>query len=398
MPITLGCPSCAKRFRARDESAGKRVKCPFCQAAVAVPTAESAQAAAAGTDEVPAMTLTPVEPITPHQPAAGGKSKADVPFSFSNTPTPASSPSPVAPASPMDWGTAGLPPPLPAEPPLPAARAAAPAAPAPVRKGKGDRATDSGPSPEQHVAASWRKTRAGLGWVSFALFWFALLGMVPFGKLVYERAVGPLPQGEGQIKIEGYVNDDSRDAIRLSATDEINLLLYGVPILLGGLAMVLGRLTCGAAPRNSGAKGLFAFSGLFALIALVGLLTMPVASRAGFREIEGYARIAAIICGAVAEFWFLLALGASAATLRRPKAVRTVGFFAFIIGLAALVVTVGWDSWLKYGEDLGRPKEPDADWIFYEVAAKMLGWIFVIGVYSRAVGGVRRAIREFLED
>ncbi|MBX9581755.1 MAG: hypothetical protein K2X87_15740, partial [Gemmataceae bacterium] len=37
MPITLTCPSCTKRFRARDESAGKRVKCPFCQAAVGVP-------------------------------------------------------------------------------------------------------------------------------------------------------------------------------------------------------------------------------------------------------------------------------------------------------------------------------------------------------------------------
>ena len=40
MPITLGCPSCGKRFRARDESAGKKVKCPYCQAAVPVPTAE----------------------------------------------------------------------------------------------------------------------------------------------------------------------------------------------------------------------------------------------------------------------------------------------------------------------------------------------------------------------
>jgi hypothetical protein len=390
MPITLGCPSCGKRFRARDESAGKRVKCPFCQAAVAVPSAEEAQNSSARTDEVPAMAVTPVHPVTPHSPA--GKAKDDVPFGFA--PTPPSSPSPVAPASPMDWGTAGLPP---TEPLPPAAPRPAPAPP-PARKSKADKASRPEPTSEEFVAASWRKTRSGLRWVSFALFWFALLGMVPFGKLVYERAVGPLPQGQGNIKIEGYVNDDSQDAFRISAEEEINLLLYGVPILLGGLAMILGRLTCGAAPRNSGAKGLFVFSGLFALIALTGLLTLPVAARAGYREIEGYARIAAIVCGAVAEFWFLLALGASAATLRRPKAVRMVGFFAFVIGLAALIVTIGWDSWLKYGVDLGRPKEPDADWLFYEAAAKMLGWILLIGVYSRAVSGVKRAIREFLEE
>ena len=399
MPITLGCPSCGKRFRARDESAGKRVKCPFCQAAVAVPTADQAQAASAGTDEIPAMTMTPVEPITPHQPAGTGKSKDDVPFSFAPTPTPGPSPSPVAPASPMDWGATGLPPSA-----APAAGSRAPSPPrpapppAPPRKDQAGKTSRPEQSPEESVAASWRKTRSGLRWVSFALFWFALLGLVPFGKLIYERAVGPLPQGEGQVKIEGYINDGSQDAVRVSAEEEINLLLYGVPILLGGLAMILGRLTCGAAPRNSGAKGLFVFSGLFALIAFTGLLTLPVASKAGYREIEGYARITAIVCGAVAEFWFLLALGASAATLRRPSAVRTVGFFALVVGLAALVVTIGWDSWLKYGEDLGRPKEPDADWLFYEEAAKMLGWILVIGVYSRAVRGVRLAIREFLED
>src|SRR6478736_3260535 len=55
MPITLGCPSCGKRFRARDESAGKRVKCPFCQAAVAVPTSEEAASANAPTDTVPPL-------------------------------------------------------------------------------------------------------------------------------------------------------------------------------------------------------------------------------------------------------------------------------------------------------------------------------------------------------
>ena len=52
MPITLGCPSCGKRFRARDESAGKKVKCPYCQAAVQVPTPEESASAGAPTAPV----------------------------------------------------------------------------------------------------------------------------------------------------------------------------------------------------------------------------------------------------------------------------------------------------------------------------------------------------------
>ena len=37
VPITLGCPSCSKRFKARGESAGKRVKCK-CGTMLQVPT------------------------------------------------------------------------------------------------------------------------------------------------------------------------------------------------------------------------------------------------------------------------------------------------------------------------------------------------------------------------
>jgi hypothetical protein len=174
------------------------------------------------------------------------------------------------------------------------------------------------------------------------------------------------------------------------------VLLYGVPILLGGLAVVLGRLTAGAAPRNSGAKGLFAFSGLFTLIALAGLGTWLVCDRVAIRDVAGYGRTAAIFGGGLAEFWFLLALAAAGATLRRPRAVRSVGFFALVVGLGAVVATTGWDLYLKYGSDLGRPKAPDTDWLFYEEVAKAIGWLVVIGTYWRAVGAVRAAIRDFL--
>ena len=414
MPITLGCPSCGKRFRARDESAGKRVKCPFCQAAVPVPTADEAHAAGAPTEVVA-------------DPPAGppGGSLATLMFDESAPPLPpprprprpgpASGPSapppvrpkaaPVPAATAADWGAAD-PPPGPAfslladDAPDPASPAAFTPGRLPPRRepaARPGRAAPAGP-PQDALVGAWRKARGGLFWVQFALFWFALLGAIPFGKMVYERAVGELPKGEGWVKIDGYVNADGPDAVRVSKTEEIDLLAYGVPVLLGGLALVFGRLTAGAAPRNSGAKGLFAFSALATLIALAGVVTVVVCGKIGFGQVGGYASLAAMVGGGLGEFWFLLALGAAGATVRRPAAVRAVGFFALVVGLAVVLGTVGWDAYLKYGSELGVPKPKDADWLFYEAAVKMIGWVLVVGVYSRAVSAVRRAVREFVED
>ena len=41
MPFTIACPSCSTRFTAPDTAAGKRVRCPKCQAAVPIPAAEA---------------------------------------------------------------------------------------------------------------------------------------------------------------------------------------------------------------------------------------------------------------------------------------------------------------------------------------------------------------------
>ena len=37
MPIPISCPSCQRRLQARDEHAGKTLKCPACKASIAVP-------------------------------------------------------------------------------------------------------------------------------------------------------------------------------------------------------------------------------------------------------------------------------------------------------------------------------------------------------------------------
>jgi hypothetical protein len=258
-------------------------------------------------------------------------------------------------------------------------------------------------TPEQYLASSWAKVSSGLFWVLFGLFWIALsFGFVPFGKLVYERTSGDLPKGEGWVKIEGYVNTPGPDAVQLDKREEIDLLAYGVPVLLAGLALSMGRMTAGAAPRNSGAKGLYSFSGMFTLLSLAGLITWVTCDKLGRGDIAGYSRAAFWVFIVLAEFWFLLALSASGATLKRPKAVRAVGLYALVLGLAYVLVTHGWDMYAnKFGPQyFGRPANPDptSEWVFYETGAMMVGFLLLIGVYWQAVAAVKRAAREFARE
>src|SRR5437879_2849234 len=44
MPTRVTCPGCGKPFSARDDSAGKRVKCPSCRGWVSVPAEDSDEA------------------------------------------------------------------------------------------------------------------------------------------------------------------------------------------------------------------------------------------------------------------------------------------------------------------------------------------------------------------
>ncbi|MFO0802517.1 MAG: hypothetical protein U0791_05265 [Gemmataceae bacterium] len=383
MPITLGCPSCGKRFRAREESSGKKVKCPFCQAAVPVPSAEQAHAAGGPTEALP---------------ASGGPSPMGT-LSFSPPPPPAA---PVPSASPAAWGAQARPTaleaPIPFQAPEPAPiHRPVPIAPMPSRPARPARTT------EETNSAAWMKCRSGLGKVMIGLFWFSLLGFIPIGKIVYERSVGPLPTGESAewFKIEGVLNTPGENAVSLTKSEAIDLLAFGVPVLLGGLSLTFGRVAAGAAPRNSGAKGLFAFSGLLTLVALAGGITVVVCKRGAYNEVAGYAWWAAVLGTCIAEFWFLIGLVAAGAALRRPATVRAAGLHAFCIGVGVALYFFGWDLMLeKLGPQIGRPKQPEAgsDWLLYEASALLLGWLILIGGAWRTVSGVRAAIDDYARE
>ena len=231
--------------------------------------------------------------------------------------------------------------------------------------------------------------------MQFALLLLSIPGFVGFGKLVYPRAMKgePLPQGEGWVSIPGYVNDNTPNAVHMSKTEQLDVVLYAVPVVLAGLFLGFGRLTCGAAPRSSGASSLFACSGLFTFLGLAGLVTAAACDKLLFKKEYEYAALGFLIFAGLAEFWFLTGLTASGLALRRPKVARTVGLIGFFFALAAAIPTIGW---MIYAQEW-RPKPPNDDWLLYEQAGVMLGWLIMIGAYSRAVRGVRVAISESLE-
>jgi hypothetical protein len=364
MPITLGCPSCGKRFRARDESAGKRVKCPYCAAAVPVPTSEEVAAAQATTSVLPQTAGT-----TTAQPAAAVPDR-----------NPFSSEAVAPPAGPAISRRVEPVKPKPAPAAKPAAR------PAVAR------------TPEERAVAGWKKTRAGLCWVLFGLFWLTIPGFVGLGKFLYTRGGNSLPEGQGWVSIPGYVNDDNAaNAISMTKQEQLDVALYAVPVLLGGLCLTFGRLTAGAAPRSSGSGGLFACSGLFTLLGLAALVTAAACDKLLFHTEYIYAGLAFLILSGVAEFWFLTGLTASGLALQRPRVARAVGTVGFMFGLAAFLPTLGWMLYNNPDWNL-RPRPLTDDWTLYEQAALMVGWLLLIGVYWRAVRGVRVAIRDALNE
>ncbi|HEV3386544.1 MAG TPA: hypothetical protein VG097_17135 [Gemmata sp.] len=403
MPITLGCPSCGKRFKARDESAGKRVKCPYCGVPVTVPTAEEAASAAAPTMSIPP----PSHPGKASE--VGGSGPVPVPPQRTAPPSHAT---PAAVATPDDWGAEPpveapkapvIPPPkvepydpLPF-PMLPKSRDVSKKAALPNLRDKASLKDHDSKTPEQLAAPGWKKVKGGLFWVLLALFFLAIPGFIGFAKVVLPRAGIELPKGAGW-SIEGYINsEEGKGGIRMKKEDQIDILLYATPIIVAGLALSFGRLTCGAAPRSSGAKGMFAFSGLFTFLALAALVTAGVCSKKLliFDETKMQAFVGFLILGSVSEFWFLTGLAASGVSLKRPRAARAVGMIGFFFALtAAITVALEMDIYEKYC----RPKAPNDDFKLGEQAALMLGWILVLGVYWRAVGSVRGAIREFLES
>lgn len=76
MPIAVQCSGCGGKFRASDDAAGRRVKCPKCSVEIAIPVSQRNQASQTGTpqatglptrprQEAPSTTAVQVTKVTP---------------------------------------------------------------------------------------------------------------------------------------------------------------------------------------------------------------------------------------------------------------------------------------------------------------------------------------------
>jgi len=404
MPITLSCTACAKPFRARDESAGKKVKCPYCQAAVLVPNPNDP-------DNAPPAEDAPISPSAsrpgasradfPPPVSRPGASRADLPRPPMSRPGASRAevglppPAPKV-ASPGDWGAAPPEPPPPAPPPAPLP------APYPVAGGANRPRPTPAKSPltadertaAEALARGWDSVRRGLGWVRFGLLFVTLLGFVELGKAGYVMAKGPLPAGDGAewVRIDGFVNSAGEGDLKLSKEQLLDLAAYGVPFVLGLLCVTLGRWIASGAPRASGAKGLFALSCLFTLV-WVALPICTVCLQASKPLVAKYTGIGFAIAFPLTEFLFLVALTACGLALKRPGAAKAVGLFGFLLALAACAVTIGLELYVQNW----RPVAPTPESQLGEAGALAAVWFVLVFAHRNAASVVRRAAREFVE-
>ncbi|MCS7021353.1 MAG: hypothetical protein NZU63_05960 [Gemmataceae bacterium] len=422
MPITMTCESCGKQFRARDESVGKRVKCPYCAAMMevrlpgVVPGAGplGGGGSSFGSDKGPdnPATRESEERIHPHSVAAPGPTSSyTVPSSaWSSPPTSNPSPADAPSASPYPTRATLLGGEKPrAEAPGPEApRPEVPSAPAPFSPSApaGPARGVFGVPPPSSLAATlrpprmpgynrWHKTRAGLTGMWLGLLLLIIPGLVEAGKFGYVRTGNQLPQGTGWVRIPGYINDTAPGSIEMSKQQQLDILLYGLPVLLGMILVGFGRLTCGAVPSETGARGLFAGSGLFTLL---GGATLLAAGGAYTLRLEAEAwqlLMVTFLLSGLAEVWCLMGMCTIAIHLRRPAVPRAAGLLVLLVGL--------WIAWAIYARPLygshWRPQlAGQADITLWEHIVFALAYVVTLAIYLRAVAQTRRAVGQHLES
>lgn len=247
MPLKVSCAKCGGVLHAPDDAGGKKGKCPNCGNILPIPfdapkVTDSMGGATGGLEGLPATTGVgnpiprPTEPrgfgSTSALPTAGtGKSTAEKGFAGSGV----ALPNPFNPPEPARQP----PPPRQVPQPAPFAASATP----PGRKG-------------------WARTRRGLWWVRVGVFCYLIAGLA----MAALAASGPLGLNFLE-KDPGYLNIN-----RMSFKSELLIWAGYVPVVLGVLAVVLGRFGTANVPASSGARGTAFWAAVFTLLALVGLV------------------------------------------------------------------------------------------------------------------------------
>lgn len=403
MPIKVTCNSCGGVLHAPDDSAGKRGRCPTCGMILSIPA------------DAPRV---PAEPVP-----------APAPTAASATYGLASNPDLAFPKPPLFGDDTKT--------PHVAARSSMATAsrlpPDPRRFG--DPFAKPGKTPQaaasDALARRWSRVYRGLGLDRLGLFFAVLAIILPSVVTLLEKNGVALPEKDpGMLGVAG-----------LTQLNELRIGLALVFALLAGLCVVFGRFGVAAVPRESGAKGLAFFAALASLFAFFGMLAVLVYAigatmnqappqvipnaelqspglKAQTRfedychglflgadestgQIQRFGALAFIVCGIIAECWFLGALGRLAVHLRSERAAGRVTRLVVLCGLAVILTAFAW----LYFDLLGREwfySSLKPKWIDLNANAKAtaragicMGVALVAGFLGfRVIGGVRRAIRE----
>jgi len=322
MPIKVTCSNCGGVLHAPDDAGGKRGRCPTCGNILPIP--------AVGGSPAPAAEPPRAARANPSFGDIALGDKAAAPAFPARTDAPAR---PVA--EPRRQSAA-----LPRPDDTPAARK--PTSPF-TKPGTPDTA-DAG----EGTVRAWRKARGGLWWVRSAA-WLMFIPIVGLNGLrLYEHF-------QGKLEFAGVLHQEW-----LPPAAELDLALFGIPVVLGLLLLVFGRLSYSGVPKRSGGRGLALFSALATLTAFGGLIALlfpPLAAlftgepppaidpRDGTWQLflfgdtlalmQRFGLTVGMAAFLVAEFWFVGSLGRAASALQNPRFGGRVTRFMLLMGLVA---------------------------------------------------------------
>jgi hypothetical protein len=290
-------------------------------------------------------------------------------------------------------------------------------------------------TPADAATKPWLRVYSGLGLVRTALMLVMLAVLLPVLATILENNGVPLPQK----------NPGLLDVQNLSMSDEIKCALALVPFLLGTALVLLGRLRVSAVPRMTCARGMASAATFAQMLGAAGFVAalvfiiggtlqgspprlgpspdaLGINSKLQSRiestvhnlfldstdmggQIQRYGATAFLVFGFLAEVWFFIALGRIATHLGHDSAagrVSRLGVFVGMLVAIALFAALWYDldgrTWwnlnvLPKWNTLTPALQKSA-------AAGIVGFVLIVlfGASYRAVGGVRRAVREVIDS
>lgn len=330
MPIRLTCTACSKTIQAPDTAAGKRVKCPLCQAVVAVPAAE-------GTAPAPRPLPPPPAPAAAPRPLPATPAAAAAPAPLPAAPAP-------LPGSPFEFDEG------PAKPARKAKRTDSDEK--PKRKREDDEEEDWGDEKPRAGAKGWGSFGSGCGmvklgiWIEFgAILYMVLLAMVAFASI-----------GKGRPPF--------------ADVGSFVLVPFPIGMLVGTIFVLFGRVKMMTVPRNTGAAGVLAGAFVLTLIRLIAVLAGTLfiilgavndGPRGGPAAVEYLGRgflamVVASFPGGVAELTMVTAMAIAGGCIPSQKLRQRAGLVMMVIQIFSILYLILLFAAYSFGEDATRPR------------------------------------------